>query len=447
MYACGPTVYFSTHLGHGSVYVKWDVIRQYLKHWKKYKVTYVQNITDFGHMTSDSDWGEDKIAKGMIREGKSAQEIADYYTNEFHESMDALKIERPDIEPFATKHVPLMAELIKKIIKSGYGYEKNGTVYFDTHKLKNYGKLSGKTLEQMMPGARVTIDLDKKNPQDFVLWAANRPGHVYFWDSQWGKGMPGWHTECVAMSTKYLGVPFDIHTGGFDHFFPHHENEIAQAIAAYGRVHANYWIHAGYLTVDKEKMAKSAGNFTTVLEMLKTHSAEAFRAWIISSHYRSPIELSLDSLKLAREKVDKINRFIEEMYGINAEKGGDFSALIKKHTKKFEDAMDDDFNTPMALSTVFELINEIYRVKDKLAAKDVKQVLALLKKIDAVFKIMNFGPELPELSLEIMEKIREREVARRKKDWKTADRIRAELAKKGVELFDTPEGTKWRLAK
>jgi len=450
IYACGQTVYSSAHIGHGTVYVKWDILRQYLKHWKGLKVKYVQNITDFGHMTQEgTDSGEDKVKKASKKEHKSVKEIAKFYTKDFYDSMDALCVERPDLDPKATDHINEMIKLIQEIVRKGYGYECKGSVYFDTCKLgPRYGKLSGMIVKNMKCGARVGVCADKKNPTDFVLWAKNRSGHAQAWDSPWGKGMPGWHIECNAMNRKYLGVVFDIHTGGIDHYFPHHENEIAQALGSTGKVPANFWVHAGVLTIGNEKMAKSLGNFVTIKDMLKDVTAEEFRMWVLSSHYKSPMEYSAECIKQSDAKVERINWFIQQLLAV--EKTGSETKcskdLVSKCLKKFEAAMDDDINTPLALEAVFSMIRDANKelCEDKFTKKDADAIIALLKKIDKVFKVMGFEKKKATAPAEINALIKEREILRAQAKWKDADNIRSESLKKGYELMDTPDGTKWR---
>ena len=448
IYACGPTVYSHPHIGHGTVYVKWDIIRQYLKKWKNLKVKYVQNITDFGHMTQEAaDSGEDKIKKAAEKEHKTPQEIAEYYTKEFYASMDALKVEHPDIDPKATEHIKEMIKLIEEILKKGYGYEKDGSVYFDTRKLgARYGKLSGKTIESAKAGARVKVCSDKKNPTDFVLWAKNMPTHSYSWNSPWGKGMPGWHIECSALGRKYLGEVFDIHTGGRDHFFPHHENEIAQALGSTGKVPANFWVHAGILTINNEKMAKSLENFVTIKEMLKDITPEEFRTWVISSHYKSLMDYSKEAIKKSGSKVERINWFIQQLLVVK--KAGaetkEITAVVNKCSKKFEQAMDDDFNTPLALEAIFEMVRSANKALGKMTKKDADKIIALLKKIDAVFKVMDFKKKREDLPAGIIALIKKRNALRKDGKYKDSDKIRAELLKRGYELMDTPEGTKVR---
>jgi len=431
-YSCGPTVYFSSHMGHATTYIKTDLVKQYLKHWKGFKVKHVQNITDFGHMVGDEDGELDKIMVAMKREGKTSKQIADYYTKEFHDGMKDLKIESPDAEPKATDYVPDMIKFIQKIISRKYAYEKDGTVYFDVSKFKNYGKLSKKKMDKQAGLERAEKDLNKKNPFDFVMWAKHKEGHSHTWDSPWGKGMPGWHIECSVMSRKNLGGDFDLHSGGMDHYFPHHENEIAQNVGALGKVGVNYWVHFGLLTINGEKMAKSKNNFVTITDALKDFSAETIRMWIFASHYRSILDYSEKNLKLAEEKVEKINLFIQRLLEIK--ESGKAKIKIKS---KFEKAMDDDLNTSLALADLFQFMTEMN--KKDLNGQDAKEILTFLKKVDKVFKVMSF--EQVKVPKEVKELINKREKARKEKDWKTSDKLRDEIKKKGYQLDDSLKGT------
>ncbi|OYT56417.1 MAG: cysteine--tRNA ligase [Candidatus Aenigmarchaeota archaeon ex4484_14] len=430
-YSCGPTVYSSSHLGHGVTYIRTDMLKQFLKKWKGFVVKHVQNITDFGHMTSDADEGIDKIKKAMDREKKTAEDITEFYTNDFHDSMKKLKIEPPDVEPKASENVDIMIEIIKKIIENGYAYVKDGTVYFDVSKYKDYGKLSGKNMEAQEEKQRVA-DPNKKNPNDFVLWAKHQPGHSHVWDSPWGKGMPGWHIECSAMGRKYLDGDFDIHSGGVDHYFPHHENEIAQNYGAFGSIGVNYWIHFGLLSINGEKMSKSKENFITISDALEKFSPETIRMWVFSSQYKSTLDYSEDNLRKAKEKVDKINNFIQSLLKI-ADSADDKieTDLVKKYYEKFEAAMDDNLNTPEALAVIFDLITEANKKIDSksLTKKEAADILALLEKIDTIFKMMNFKKEKIEIPEEVKKLIQEREKARTEKNWKKADEIRGQIRK------------------
>ena len=447
-YSCGPTVYSSSHLGHAVTYIRTDMLKQFLKKWKGFAVKHVQNITDFGHMTSDADEGIDKIKKAMERERKTAEEITKFYTEDFHRAMKKLKVEPPDVEPKASENVDAMIETIKKIIENGYAYVKDGTVYFDVSKYKDYGKLSGKNMKEQEEQQRVK-DPNKKNPNDFVLWAKHKPGHSHVWNSPWGKGMPGWHIECSAMSRKYLGGDFDIHSGGVDHYFPHHENEIAQNYGAFGTIGANYWVHFGLLSINGEKMSKSKGNFITIDAALEKFSPEEIRMWTFSSHYKSTLDYSEDNLRKAKEKLDKINKFIQRLLEIAEPSEKIESDIAKKYHKKFEAAMDDDLNTPQALAVLFDLITEVNKKIENrsLTKKEAADILSLLKKIDSVFKIMNFEKEIVKIPEEVKKLIEEREKARAEKNWEKADEIRDKIREMGYLLEDSEQGVRCKKIK
>lgn len=435
-YSCGPTVYSSSHLGHGVTYIRTDMLKQYLKNWKGYQVKHVQNITDFGHMTSDADEGVDKIKKAMEKEKKTSKEITDFYTKEFHDYMDELKIEKPDIEPKASECVDMMIELIEKIIDNGYAYESGGNVYFDVSKYDEYGKLSGKDMSEQEEKQRIN-DPNKKHPYDFVLWAGHQPTHSHVWDSPWGKGMPGWHLECSAMSTKYLGKEFDIHSGGSDHYFPHHENEIAQNFGAFQKHVVNYWVHFGMLLIDGVKMSKSKNNFVTLKEALNDFSPETIRMWTLSSHYKSTSDYSKENLEIAKDKLNKINNFIQDLLSIS-NSTEEKTEISEKYKEKFEKAMDDDLNTPEAIAVVFELITEAN--KKDLTEKEAGSILGLLNKMNKVFKFMDFSKT--EITEDVQKILEEREIARQEKNWKKADELRDRIHDLGYIIQDTDQGPK-----
>lgn len=458
MYVCGVTVYDYCHIGHARSAIVFDIMSRYLR-YKGYNVIFVKNFTDI----------DDKIINKSIQEGIPWDSVARKYTEEYYRDMEALGVGKPDIEPKATDHIKEMIEIIKVLINKGYAYEIDGDVYFEVEKFPEYGKLSKRKMEDMMAGARIEVDERKKNPMDFALWKRSKEGEPA-WDSPWGPGRPGWHIECSAMSIKYLGDEFDIHGGGADLIFPHHENEIAQSVSFTGKLFAKYWVHNGFITVDKEKMSKSLGNFFTVKEILDKFDPEVLRLFLLSTHYRSPIEFSDEQLLETEISLDRyystilrINSFLEED---RIDKGSErdksaFEAKIKQFRKKFEEAMDDDFNTALALGHTFEFLRDINRFLDsKPSGTEIKKLLEsskeVLSEVGNVLNIFGRTPEEWYRSLiikkkikiseeEIIEKIKERQDARKKKDWEVADRIRKDLEEKRIILEDKDSRTDWRV--
>ena len=435
MYVCGITPYDETHLGHGRAYVTFDIIFRYLEHLG-FKVNYIQNITDI----------DDKIIKRANGLGKSTEEIASRYTEEYFKVTDALNIRRANKYPKATKHIEDMIEHIKKLIEKGFAYVVDGDVYFEIVKFKDYGKLSGRDKKSMMAGARVEVDERKKDPLDFALWKSSKPGEPS-WDSPWGKGRPGWHIECSTMSTKYLGETFDIHGGGLDLIFPHHENEIAQAEAVTGKPFVKYWIHNGFVTVNKEKMSKSLGNFFTLREIFEKFSPEVVRFFLLSTHYRSPINFSDKQLSEAEEALSSIKNTIKNYEQLISsklpvlKKKVNVSNDIETFKKDFETAMDDDFNTAHALAVIF---NIVYFMNEQIKAmefdENVKSLLLELLDILGI-DIRKSEEKIPS---EVKMMIREREEARKKKDFEKADLLRNKLLERGIILEDTPFGVRWK---
>ncbi|GBD97096.1 MAG TPA: cysteine--tRNA ligase [Nitrospirae bacterium] len=457
MYVCGITAYDVCHLGHARSAVVFDIIKRYLR-YRGYDVTHVRNITDI----------DDKIIARAAQEKTSTEEVAKKYTQEYYRDMELLGVSRADIEPNATDHIKEMIDTIQGLIDKGYAYVVDGDVYFEVNRFSEYGKLSKKNPDDLMAGARVDVDERKRSPLDFALWKASKEGEP-FWESPWGKGRPGWHIECTAMSSKYLGESFDIHGGGADLIFPHHENEIAQSEALTGKPFVRYWMHNGFITVDKEKMSKSLGNFFTIKEILEKYEPEVVRYFLLSAHYRSPIEFSDVQLNEAELSIDRyyttvmrINDFIETAG--TAEKLTAFAELeelLSSFKDKFHNAMNDDFNTASALGFIFELIRELNRFLDsgpsgQKAKELVIQTSELLSEIGGVLNIFNKSPKQWYSSLmkvkkidisesELQEKINERRKARETKEWATADKIRNELAEKGIILEDKKDVTTWKI--
>ncbi|HDD43318.1 MAG TPA: cysteine--tRNA ligase [Candidatus Desulfofervidus auxilii] len=450
IYVCGITAYDYCHMGHARSAIVFDVIVKYLR-YLNYDVLFVRNFTDV----------DDKIINRAKKEGKLAHEIAEYYIKAFYEDMDALGVDKADIEPRATEHIPEMIALVEKLLAKGYAYEADGDVYFSIERFPHYGCLSHRSLDEMLAGARVEPNPKKRHPLDFALWKKAKPGEPW-WDSPWGKGRPGWHLECSVMSMKYLGETFDIHGGGQDLIFPHHENEIAQSEAATGKPFVRYWIHHGFLMVNKEKMSKSLGNFFTIREVLAKFHPEAIRLFFLSHHYRSPIDFSDQALKEATSALERIYLSLkraQERIGrineINPEnlKNELLYQELMKNEEKFKEAMNDDFNTALALSQIFNSIKAINLYLEKTEIN--KELIAwAIKKIKEWGKVFGICQCLPEdfltqgvsLSVEEIERlIAKRAEARKKKDWATADAIREELKKAGIILEDTPQGTTWRV--
>ena len=472
MYVCGMTVYSDAHIGHARTYFSFDVIRRYFE-YKGYDVTYVQNITDV----------DDKIIAAANKEGVDALEYSQRFTDRCLGDLDDLGIRRADIYPKASETIPDMIKLTQQIIEKGYGYESEGDVYFSVEKFKDYGKLSGQKLEEMKAGARIEPGETKKNHYDFALWKKAKPDEPS-WDSPWGKGRPGWHIECSTMSSKHLGLPFDIHGGGMDLRFPHHENEIAQAEAATGKMFAKYWMHIGLLTVNGEKMSKSLGNIINVKDLLKKWDSEVIRLFFAQAHYRSPPDFNEIALKNAEKGLIRIHRLREKLRDLSKnikeinidekslnDNEKNCLRIINDFQSEFEKAMDDDFNSPQAVSVIFEFVNRGNRFFEKkikpnvmlckLAhvtltklgnvltlfqtdlSKDTDDKVILDKLLTLVFKYQKDVRDtgIVEL-LQILLKIREE--ARNKKDWSTSDNIRKELDEIGFEIQDTSDGPVWR---
>jgi len=465
LYVCGPTVYGDPHLGHARAAITFDVIYRYLQ-YLGYNVRYVRNITDVGHLEhEEEEQGEDKILKKARIEQVEPMEIVQRYTISYHKGMDALNCLRPDIEPTATGHIIEQIELVKKILENGFAYEVDGNVYFDLEKYResnSYGELSGKVLEDLQAGSRDTEGMDeKKNPYDFALWKKASTGHIMRWDSPWGEGFPGWHMECTTMSTKYLGKEFDIHGGGLDLQFPHHEAEIAQCKSAYGNDPVKYWIHNNMITIDGAKMSKSAGNFINLEELFtgkhdkleKAFNPMTVRFLMLQSHYRSKIDFSNEALVAAEKGLQKLMTSADLLNKIELPDGSPENEApedreILDACKQCQDSMDDDFNTAQVLAALFELASKINAIHNKQldAGKVSKSAFEKMKNTmnDFVFDILGLKPiseskdgkteELVNLLIEI------RSDARENKDFATSDKIRDDLQEIGIRLKDDKDG-------
>ena len=430
MYSCGPTVYNYAHIGNMRAYIFMDTLRKVLK-YNGYKVKHVMNITDVGHLVSDADEGEDKMAKTARIENRSVYEIAKEYTDAFMKDIKALNIDTPEHIAKATEHIREMEIYVNDIVKNGYAYETSKGVYFDTSKLPNYGKmLSNNNIDDLKAGARVEVDTEKRNPQDFALWIKAPKEHIMKWNSKWGLCYPGWHIECSAMSRKYLGDKFDIHTGGVDHIPIHHENEIAQSIGATGHNLANYWMHVEFLLIDGGKMSKSLGNVYTLNDLkAKGIDALSYRYFTYSSHYRNKLNFTWDAIKSAKNSLNKLRDMIALHKGVNKKIDKN---IISKYEEQFLDAINDDMNMPLALSVVWEAV--------KYPEKSPK-IAQLLKKFDTVLGIKIDEVQETKIPQEILDLVEERKQARSDKNWSESDRLRDLIAEKGYIVKDTKDGT------
>ena len=433
IYACGPTVYNYFHIGNARPFIVFDTLRRYLE-YRGYKVNFVQNFTDV----------DDKMIRVAAEEGITVKELGDRYIGEYFKDAEALNIRPATVHPKATEHIGDIIALVKKLVDTGHAYELHGDVYFDTQSFPGYGRLSGQDLSELEMGARIDINEEKKNPMDFALWKAKKEGEIA-WPSPWGEGRPGWHIECSAMSMKYLGDTLDIHGGGQDLKFPHHENEIAQSEAATGKPFANYWMHNGYINIDNRKMSKSAGNFFTVRDILKEFRGPAVRLFMLSAHYRNPINFSRELLTQSETAYDRILNCRENLKFIMEhpkDEAVEIAPVIAAASEKFNAAMDDDLNTADAIGGIFEHIKEINTLFESGGrAEDAKAALTELDTLMDVLGILSdeTGGAVPEDVREMAEK---RQEARAKKNWAEADRLRDEVRTRGYELKDTPDGVK-----
>ena len=454
IYVCGPTVYDASHIGHARSVVVFDVIVRYLRAIG-YEVTYVRNFTDV----------DDKIINRARELGISTRELSERYIKEFYEDMDALKVKRATVEPRAMDHIGEIIGVVERLISRGHAYKAGGDVFFAVETFKDYGKLSGRRLEEMQAGARVEVDEKKRNPFDFVLWKGAKPDEP-MWDSPWGKGRPGWHIECSAMSTHFLGNHFDIHGGGKDLIFPHHENEIAQSEGAFREQFVNFWIHNGFVNINQEKMSKSLGNFMMIKEILKQYHPEAVRLFLLSNHYRSPLDFTDQAMVEADAGLEKIYALLHRIDGTlgSSEPAGDGQGLGGLWAS-FCEAMDDDFNTARGIGLIFETVRQLNRFMDDIAGKPGERdegrlqsvrcdllriggVLGILTEASSQFFEQRKADALRRKGIDtaLVERlIGERALARREKDWARADRIRDELSAMDILIEDQPEGTTWKV--
>ena len=460
MYVCGVTVYDFSHIGHARAAVVFDVIFRYLR-YRGFEVNYVRNYTDV----------DDKIINKAQKEGVDYKTIAERYIEGYDRDMKALNVEEPTFTPRATEHIPEMIKLIERLIENGYGYELEGDVYFEVSKFRSYGKLSGKNIEELQSGARVEVDDRKKSPLDFALWKASKPGEPA-WDCPWGKGRPGWHIECSAMSQHFLGETFDVHGGGADLIFPHHENEIAQAEGATGKPFVHYWIHNGFVNINQEKMSKSLGNIFTIREILENYHPEVIRLFLLSHHYRSPVDFSDQSLKEAQLSLDRLYALLKDFKDLRGGNGQsslfeeEMRSQISSLPEMFEKEMDDDFNTASALGVLHRVTRNLNKMlsevkKDgegKLSSTLSEEAAKTFNAAGNVLGLLMVDPEdyfgqkqeegmkgITITEEEILKLIEERRVAREEKDWKKSDQVREELSNQGILLKDTPQGTTWKV--
>lgn len=457
MYVCGPTVYDSCHIGHARSVIVFDVIVRYFRA-RSYQVRYVRNFTDV----------DDKIIRRANALQMTTQAVADRYIDEFYHDMDALNVERPDEAPRVTGSIDHIIDLIERLMRKACAYQVDGNVYFAVESYQPYGKLSGRRVEEMEAGARIDIDPLKRNPSDFTLWKASKQGEPS-WDSPWGPGRPGWHIECSAMSWQLLGETFDIHGGGKDLIFPHHENEIAQSEAAFAKPYANYWMHNGFVNINQEKMSKSKGNFLMIKDILKTYHPEAVRLFLLSNHYRSPIDFTEQALEEATLRLDKIYALAERMQNVDGLSLDSGSLEDNAFWGAFCQAMDDDFNTALGIGSLFDLLRDANRMLDEMESlpADKAPLISRLQSnytaLHAMTGIVGILAQSPDdyFTAQKSEQLQERSIdaqavdalvaqrteARKNKNWEVADKIRQQLGEMGVQVEDRPEGPTWKIIK
>ncbi|MDR2131506.1 MAG: cysteine--tRNA ligase [Odoribacteraceae bacterium] len=459
LYVCGPTVYGDAHLGHARPAITFDVLFRYLR-GAGYRVRYVRNITDVGHLVDDADEGEDKIARAAKLKALEPMEIAQHYTIGYHRNMEQLNTLPPSIEPLASGHILEQQEMVQKILANGFAYESQGSVYFDVkryHRHHGYGTLSGRNIDELESNTR-TLDgqEEKRDPLDFALWKKAAPGHVMRWSSPWGEGFPGWHLECSCMSRKYLGETFDIHGGGIDLLFPHHECEIAQGIAAHGHASVRYWMHNNMITINGQKMGKSKGNFITLDQLFsgehalldQAYSPMTVRFFILQAHYRSPLDFSNDALKAAGKGLERLLAAIDTLDQLSpaGETGTDEVETLARECRA---AIDDDLNTPVLLAHLFEgtrLIHSAAAGTRALGAKALERLRGLYR--ETVFDLLGLQKERTDNRSRLLDSVIDvlmnlRQTARQNRDWATSDRIRDELKKAGIVIKDTKDGYEW----
>ncbi len=440
MYACGPTVYNFFHVGNARTFVVCDTIRKYLE-YRGYKVKFVQNFTDI----------DDKMIKKANEEGTTVKELGDRYIEEYYKDADELLLKRADINPRATEFVEDIIGFIKDLIEKGYAYEVEGDVYFSTKKFNEYGKLSGQNIEELQAGARINVDDRKKDPIDFALWKAAKPEEPS-WESPWGNGRPGWHIECSSMASNLLGETIDIHAGGSDLAFPHHENEVAQSECRSGKQFANYWIHSAFVNVNNQKMSKSLNNFFTARDILKKYDAEVIRFFLLAAHYRTQLNFSLELLDSAKSSMERLYNAIYNLdnllEAVKEENLRDdeieYKNTLQGYKEKFIEKMDDDFNTADAISVLFDLVKDINcNINNNSSKEIVEYALSLIRELGSTMSILQRSTK-QSLEEEIESLIEERQKARKEKNWSLADKVRDDLKARGIVLEDTPQGVRWK---
>lgn len=440
MYVCGPTVYNYFHIGNARTFLIFDTVRRYFE-YKGYKVNYIQNFTDI----------DDKMIKKANEESITVKELGDKYIDEYYKDADGLNIERATENPRATEYMDEIIEFVKDLIDKGYAYEVDGDVYFSTKNFKEYGKLSGQNLDDLQAGARISVDERKQDPMDFAIWKSEKPGEPS-WNSPWGKGRPGWHIECSCMAHNILGETIDIHAGGADLVFPHHENEIAQSEARTGKAFANYWMHSAYLNINNKKMSKSLNNFFTTREILEKYDAEVIRLFMLSAHYRTPLNFSdelLESTKSSNERlynaIGNLERLLDEVkIDKLTEEEKSYIEKMNSYKAKYIEKMDDDFNTADAIAIIFDLIKDINTNVTVDSSKElVNYSLGLIRELGKPLGILQKST-ICNLDDEIEALVEQRQQARRDKNWALSDKIRDDLKEMGIVLEDTPQGVRWK---
>lgn len=454
MYCCGPTVYDHAHIGHAKLYVAMDTIVRYLR-FSGFNVRYIMNITDVGHLTDDADEGEDKVARKAASLKVDPMELVDTYTRSFFEDMDALKVGRPNIAPRASAHIPEQIAIVESLIEKGYAYQAGGSVYFDITRIEDYGKLSGRKLDQMEAGARVVVDPEKRHPGDFLLWRQAAPEHILKWPSPWGMGYPGWHLECSAMAKRYLGETFDIHGGGLENMFPHNEDEIAQSEAANDAPFVRYWLHVNSLTVGGQKMGKSLGNAIYIKDALKKWSPECLRYFILSTHYRSVLDVTENALDAADSGLRRVHNTIRALTEAQDKAPGEATGSLQEelavYRLRFVEAMDSDFNTSSALAAVFDICRAVNTAlaAGSLGGPDIREARSTLA--ETAGDVLGVLPEgvgarqeddLTPTLMDIL--IQTRKSLREAKNYQMADELRTRLLEAGIEIEDRPGETIWR---
>ena len=436
MYVCGPTVYNYIHIGNGRPPIVFDVIRRYLE-YRGFEVTYIQNFTDV----------DDKLIRKAEELNVTVPEVADQFIKAYEEDVKALGVKDADVHPRVSDHIPEIISFIERLVEKDFAYESGGDVYFRTARFSEYGKLSHQDIQELQSGARIAVNEQKDNPLDFALWKKAKPGEIA-WQSPWGEGRPGWHIECSAMSLKYLGETFDIHGGGHDLTFPHHENEIAQTECLTGKPMAKYWMHNGYINIDNEKMSKSLGNFILVKDLREKYLPHVLRFFMLSAHYRNPINFSHELMEQARNGFNRITTVVENLHHRKTVASAEDLADLNLQTEfrlKFQEAMDNDFNTADALAIVFEWVREanLYLRKDKVSVEGIMMYLDLFTEFGQILGL-TFNTKEDLLDEEVEQLIQDRNEARKARDFSKADEIRDSLLAKGIILEDTPQGVRWR---